>query len=71
MQTFTFNQLDERGQANTLHKYADKIWQADFANVPASVLPSAPNLPRAKAIHAQVAFVADSWRFTIHGERVA
>jgi len=59
MQSYTFDQLDERGQENALSKYG-----RDFSTM-TSLSNSLDTLALIKRIQ------SESWRFTIHGERVA
>ncbi len=65
MQTFTFNELDERGQENAINLYSiDSIsklmhenWTRDEVKQYTKLILSKTN-------------IFSSWRFTIHGERV-
>lgn len=64
MRTFTFNELDERGQEYAIANYwADSIIQ-DFTAQ--EMEKNADDIPTAEDC-----FMALGWRFNEHGERIA
>lgn len=65
MQTFTFDQLDERGKENAVHLYARQIVNRGYETTISKETFYNGN-------EFMVVFESlRSWRFTIHGERVA
>jgi hypothetical protein len=70
MQTYTFDELDQRGQLFATNRYKEAIWNNDFKDVPAEVLPQV-ELDRHKLAHMAFTFANDGWRFNEHGERTA
>lgn len=59
MQSFTFDQLDERGQSNAIVKYGQEL------------LDACGDIYYTKDRLKRFAKVESGWRFTEHGERVA
>ncbi len=64
MTTYTFDQLDERGQANAINLYYADPDYTRFCDKMKEELPEEVMLE-------QDFFRAAGWRFTEHGERIA
>lgn len=61
MQSYTFDQLDERGQEAVYVRYSQLIDEAILASEDAGQVPD----------NETISTLFENWRFTIHGERVA